>query len=199
MIPLVEDKWKQVIDRGTGDRPFLGKFDPDEYVKDYERREDFRTGVSWHIPSDDLVKKLSNTSPILSVGSGFGYTEYLASERGCDIICTDISPNDKNHWCRDGKFYMEVEEMEASEAVLKYPDRNVFMAWPPYSNPMAANVARNMLPGRILIYVGEGGGGCTGDDDFFSLLNEEFQEIKWIRIPKWFGLNDFAGIYKKIG
>jgi hypothetical protein len=199
MIPLVEDKWKPLVERGTEDRFLFGdKFDPDEYVKDYQKREAFRTGVSWHIPSEDLVKKLSSFSPVLSVGSGFGYTEHLAAKRGCNIICTDISPDQKNHWCRKGKFYMDVEKIDASKAVLKYSERNVFMAWPPYNNPMAADVVKNMEVGRFLIYVGEGGGGCTGDEDFFSILNGDFEEIEWIKISSWSGIHDFVGIYKKI-
>jgi hypothetical protein len=169
----------------------------DFYVA-YEKREKFRVGTSWHVPNQELVSKLLEHGPIVSVGSGFAYTESIAIVQGADIIATDIQPNKKNGWCREGKFHCKVEKLNAEEAVKKYEDRNVFMAWPPYDNPMAHTVVTSMKVGTYLIYVGEGHGGCTGDDNFFGCLYNDFEEVDCFNIPKWSGINDACWIYKKI-
>jgi hypothetical protein len=62
---------------------------------------------------------------------------------------------------------------------------------------MAYDVALNMVPGSYLIYVGEGWGGCNGDDQFFEYLNNQFEETNYLAIPKWFGLNDYCSVYRK--
>ena len=168
-----------------------------DIIERYDSREKFRTGVSWHVPTQSLIDLLKAHSPLVSVGSGFAYTESIAKEQGADIIPTDLKPNSSNGWCRDGKFFCDVEEIEAVDAVKKYKDRNIFMAWPPYDTSMAYDVALAMTPGTHLIYVGEGWGGCNGDDQFFEYLRDQFEEIDDLEIPRWFGLNDYCSVYQK--
>jgi hypothetical protein len=168
-----------------------------DIYKRYDSREKFRTGVSWHVPTQSLIDLLKSHSPLVSIGSGFAYTESIAKGQGADIIPTDINPNSGNGWCRNGEYFCDVEEIEAVSAVKKYKDRNVFMAWPPYDTSMAYDVALNMVPGSYLIYVGEGWGGCNGDDQFFEYLNNQFEETNYLAIPKWFGLNDYCSVYRK--
>lgn len=167
------------------------------FMKKYEDREEFRVGVSWHVPTQLLIDLMKKYSPLVSVGSGFAYTESLALEQEIDVIPTDLAPNSYNQWCRKGKFFCEVEQMDAVAAINKYPDRNVFMAWPPYDTPMAYDAAVAMAPGQFLIYVGESWGGCNGDDRFFEYLNDFFVEIEDLAIPQWYGLNDHCIVYRK--
>jgi len=173
-------------------------YDPETIVKDWEKRDNFRSGTSWHLPSSDIIDALIKYGPILSVGSGFGYTESLAKEKGADIIATDISPDKNNGWCRKGKYHCNVEKLSAIEAIQKYPDRNVFMAWPPYDHPMAHEVVNEMKIGNYLIYVGEGHGGCTGDDKFFDKLYGDFEEEEEVKMFQWWGIYDHCTVYKKI-
>jgi hypothetical protein len=46
------------------------------------------------------------------------------------------------------------------------------MTWPPFNGSFAFDVARAMLPGQVLIYEGENGGGCTADDTFFDYVSD---------------------------
>lgn len=194
MIFVPEDIKDIIIE---GERDILS-FYVGDWASRYEKRENFRTGTSWHIPNQDLVTELVKYGPIVSVGSGFAYTESIAISQGADIICTDINPTKKNGWCRNGEFHCKVEKISADKAVQKYKDRNVFMAWPPYDNPMAYHVASEMEVGKYLIYVGEGHGGCTGDDNFFEYLYSNFEEVESFKIPQWSGIRDYCDIYKKI-
>ena len=167
-------------------------------IEDYRLREEFRKQTSWHIPSQSLINLILEHSPIVSIGCGHAYTESLASKNGADIICTDLSPHSGNGWCRGDKFYMPVEKLECKKAVLKYPERNVFMAWPPYDHPVAYRTAKAMKSGKILIYVGESHGGCTGDESFFYYLDENFEELKTTaKIKSWFGIHDNVFLYRK--
>lgn len=188
---LVKEEWDLAIKEGT--KRF--SFDADLFRK----REEFRIGISWHIPTDELINAIKEYSPVVSVASGFAYTESLAIKEGADVIATDVCPNKDNHWCRDGIFYIPVEEIRADDAVKKYSNRNVFMAWPPYDTSMAFDVASEMEKERILIYVGENQGGCTGNDDFFQYLETHFEELDIsVDIPRWGGIYDGVRIYKKV-
>lgn len=55
----------------------------------------------------------------------------------------------------------------------------VLMAWPPLGQPFASDVARRMSPGETLLHLGEGLGGCTGDNAFYEELADE---SKWARL-----------------
>lgn len=182
---LVEEKWIPVIqDRGFGD------------IKHWKLREQFRQGISWHIPTQEIIDLILKITPCVSIGAGLAYTESLAIKAGADIIATDIEPTKNNSWCQ-GECYCEVEKIEATAAVEKYSDRNVFMAWPPYNTSMAYDVASRIQPGKYLLYVGESGGGCNGDDNFFNFLYENFVEVEDIMIPRWSGIYDNAVLYQR--
>jgi hypothetical protein len=57
-----------------------------------------------------------------------------------------------------------------------HPDRALFLCWPSYAEPWAAQ-SLACYTGDLLIYCGEGEGGCTADDEFFHLLEAEWEEI----------------------
>lgn len=197
---LVDKEWEQVVLDGTI-RSSIVHFHPEKWASNFHKRESFRKGVSWHIPTNDLIDTLKKYSPIVSVGCGFAYTENLAEKEGADIILTDLAPDLDNKWCKNDSmaFPTGILRMEGKKAVESFKDRNVFMAWPPYANEMAYEVAKAMEVGKYLIYVGEGHGGCTGDDNFFNLLYKNFEEVdEDINIPSWDGIHDNARVYRKI-
>lgn len=184
---LVDQHWKELISEQGWPS-----------IESWKKRDMFRQSISWHVPTQSLVDLLIELCPIVSVGSGFAYTESLVKSRGGEIIATDLNPDQFNKWCKEGNFYLEVEQIEAAEAVSKYRNRNVFMAWPPYDNPMASNVAHRMSRGNFLIFVGEGYGGCTGNDEFFNFLEKNFELIILeASIPSWHGIHDDIYVYKK--
>ena len=75
-------------------------------------------------------------------------------------------------------------------------DRTLFICWPPYDTPMANDIL-NRYKGDHFIYIGEGDGGCTGDEDFFKTLDEEWEEIDLFPIPNFHAINDWMWIYKR--
>jgi len=184
---LVDSEYKKLISE-------RGWHSGDSWTK----RDKFRHGISWHIPTQSLIDLLITMSPIVSVGSGFAYTESLVKAQGGDIIATDLNPDQSNKWCREGEFYLGIEQLEAAEAISKYKDRNVFMAWPPYDDPMAFNVVQRMSGGKFLVFVGEDYGGCTGNNEFFEYLEKQFENLETdASIPSWHGIYDNVYVYRK--
>jgi hypothetical protein len=51
--------------------------------------------------------------------------------------------------------------------------------------------------GDLVIYVGEGDGGCTGDNEFHRILREQWREISVVHIPQWDGLHDVMFMYQR--
>ena len=119
---LIPEKYINVLEK---DNNFWKSFELGGIDDTFKLREEFRRGISWHIPSDSLISELEKYQPIISVGSGHAYTEALAKERKIDIIATDIKPNFENRWCRGNTFYTSIEKISARNAVLKYKNRNV--------------------------------------------------------------------------
>jgi hypothetical protein len=58
-----------------------------------------------------------------------------------------------------------------------------------------------MVSGQILIYSGEGDGGCTGCYEFHNLLDEEFEDIteQYMHYPGFqgYGVHDWWWFYVK--
>jgi hypothetical protein len=191
-MKFLDEKYKKVLQKEKT------SFGLHTDVNDYVIRNEFRTKVSWHIPSQSLINLMKKFSPLVSVGAGHAYTESFAKKQGADIIATDLQPNTENGWCRGDKFYMSVEKLSARKAVLKYSERNVFMAWPPYDHPMAYQFAKAMKPGMFLIYVGESHGGCTAGDSFFNYAYKHLEQIDIkAKIDTWFGIHDHVYLYMK--
>jgi hypothetical protein len=82
------------------------------------------------------------------------------------------------------------------DAVNKYMMPGLFMCWPEYAADWAYK-ALMRFQGDHLVYVGEGYGGCTADDNFHKELNENWDEVQLIALPQWFGLHDYLSIHKR--
>lgn len=68
------------------------------------------------------------------------------------------------------------------------------LCWPPYDAEMATR-ALARYKGSCVIYIGEGAGGCTGDDDFHAELAAKWNLATSCEIPQWDGLHDEVFVY----
>ena len=142
---------------------------------------------SWAIPNDTALKEIARHAPIIEIGAGNGYWAYCLAQKGINVIAYDLKvPENPWHSVQKG------DALEAS----KHSDRTLFRCWPPYDEPMAADALRS-YKGKTVIYVGEGYGGCTADDEFHKLLKAEWKKIKVVKIPQWNGIYDCLTIYQK--
>ena len=150
------------------------------------------------LPSDEAIALLVSAAPIVEVGAGLGYWASLILAAGGDILATD-----DYSWHKDSggpydfaRRHGTVLRMDAAVAAAMYPDRILLMIWPPYNDPMAVNALR-AYAGRRVAYVGEGDGGCTGDENFHRLLADEWRAVEHIALPQWWGAHDALYIYER--
>lgn len=146
---------------------------------------------SYAIPDNDAIQKIAKYSPLIEIGAGSGYWSYLLQNIGVDIIAYD-----NKSWGWDWKTWCNVQEGDHS-ILLNVKERNLFLCWPDYDTSFAYDCLKN-FKGKYFIYIGEGSGGCTGDDQFFELLYNNFEIVDSYDIPQWAGIRDYLQIYKRL-
>lgn len=170
-----------------------------EQFEQRTRRNDHVSNYGWALPNEDAINQIKSfvgADKIIEIGSGLGAWAKLLQSEGISITPTDISidPN-VNRQIGRSKGHTNIEVIDGVNAIKKYGDHSVLMmVWPPYDNPIAFNVL-NSFKGNKVIFVGEGYGGCTADDNFFNLLEEEWSLYSYISIPSWPMINDGLFLY----
>lgn len=82
------------------------------------------------------------------------------------------------------------------EKLKEHADRTLFLCWPPYTDVMATNVL-NAYQGNRFVSIGEDYGGCTGDDAFFALLRDRWEEVADHPIKQWKGIHDWMRVFQR--
>lgn len=191
--PLYEE-WCRVD--GGDNSNFFGR-GRDRYVKRF----------SWAIPTQKIIEKIAEYSPIVEIGAGRGYWAKLLQGVGADVVCYDKNPpglsdDNKYHPPCEGLGFLQgqrefVSVLQGDEqSIVKHQDRALFLCWPPYADTMAFDCLK-LYAGKTVIYIGEGDGGCTGCDGFHEKLEREFNEVFNDGLPQWWGIHDELWIYER--
>lgn len=135
--------------------------------------------------SKEVISDLANHingRKCLEVCAGTGWLSKLLSDAGVNIIATDNGAWENKKFDTWKKKYIEMDMIDALEAIDKYSDVEVvIMSWPEYESPLANQVLNKCLEtGKGLIYIGEDSGGCTADYDFFDTIYEKDLDMKII-------------------
>ncbi len=157
---------------------------------------------AWAVPTTRAIQAIADLDmPVVEIGAGTGYWAWLLQQVGVSVVAFDkyleghyqdtgdpCQTND-DHW---------VEVQEGTHTVLydAYQDHALMLCWPPYANEMASDCLR-AYEGDTLIYIGEGHGGCTGNDDFHLDLDMGWTRVAGVALPKWPGLHDDMNIYRR--
>lgn len=113
----------------------------------------------------------------------------MGSIIGITVIATDlyVSPTVKPH--------TQVEQLNHLQAIEKYGNFGVlFMSWPHFKDTVASDTLRG-FKGNKMIFVGESRYGCTGDDSFFCMIENGWQQVDSISIPQWPDIHDKIYLY----
>lgn len=165
------------------------------FSSNYQARQVGVKKYAWAVPSQKAIETIVKYSPLVEMGAGTGYWASLVQQEGGIITCFDeFIPL----WNENYDFSEQYHPIEIGGPVnLKdFGDRTLFLCWPPYDGYFAFACLQKHQ-GETLIYVGEGYGGCTGDDAFFDLLEKEWEEVEVIDIPQWNWIHDCMFIYKR--
>lgn len=151
-------------------------------------RQELVRKYSWAVPNDEAIELLVSLSPVIEVGAGTGYWASLVKTAGGEIVALDKDPH-KNDWVEGN--WTRVDKFTSYYQLRKkdYDNHTLFLCWPPYADSMAFDCLKK-YKGNQLVYVGEYSGGCCADDDFFNLLDEEWEEVTSIDIPQFSGMHD---------
>lgn len=130
---------------------------------------------SWSIPSPgDIawIKSRLGGKGLVEPGAGGGYWAWQLAQAGVDVIAYEPQDPADNKYVAGPGWHPVLRADH--DAVKAHPDRAMFLCWPSYGEPWAA-WALACYQGDQLFYAGEGEGGCCADDDFFALLDAEWE------------------------
>ena len=160
-----------------------------------ETRTKYALKYGYGVPCREVIHAVAQYGPLLEVGAGNGFWSFWLRSKGCDVIATDPKEagmfNQKNH-------INDLVQIEAVEALQRFPNRNVLIVWPYYTSTWPTDIVQRMKVGQILCYVGEGPLGCCAPPSFFSALNQHGVELIYMhRSPAWHMVIDYLAIYRK--
>lgn len=175
----------------------------DYWMQAWALRKEWARLYSWSVPDPDsiaFVRQHANGA-ILDPMAGTGYWEYVLTQSGVDCVAFDQHPpredSPDNPWHIGVAQHVRVRQGDAAEiAAICEPERTLFLSWPPMDD--SAYKAVKAYRGNRVIYIGEGNGGCTADEDFFELLAASWQETATHKIAQWSGLHDFITVFDRI-
>lgn len=158
---------------------------------------------------DELAALLRPCGEVLDAGCGSGYLSARLRTLGVQAFAVDTQDCRLRYNTRkDGYPMRRVEQLDAvarAEELLPGNFGAVLLCWPPLGHSFAVDVARAMKPGQLLVYEGEGLGGCTGSDAFFEelavkerwrLLTGPTQRLNRAHVT-WDVLHDRWAVYRR--
>lgn len=155
---------------------------------------------AWAIPGARAVERLVELSPLIEIGAGNGYWAKMIAQAGGLIEAYDHEPG-RHARDADGDVWYPVREGGVERITERHRRHTLFLCWPPYDDPMAADALCQFMDvgGGTVAYVGEGWGGCTGDDLFHGLLSEFFEEDydMGCSVPQWSGIHDSLEVWRR--
>ena len=169
------------------------------HIVPYARRRVLTSRYAWAIPTELVIRRLAELSPICDLGCGTGYWASLLQAAGATVLAVDAAPpaSDKDHWHKPDEHLQHFTDVVPGDAAtFDVPtDHALMLCWPPYANPMAA-VALARYRGQRVIYVGEHGG-CTADEAFHDALTTLWHEVARYEIPQWSGIHDYVTVHER--
>lgn len=181
---------------------FVGGYRRPEDLNANLRRHDLTSRYAWTITDPATVAFVAeHAGPrVVDPLAGTGYWAWLLSQHGTDVAASDLNPPDlvgENQWHRDGSVFVSVARADAVEAVTVLgDDRTLLLSWPPYDVPIGRKVL-DAYRGARVVYIGEGSGGCCGDDDMWSELETNWSEVAEHKPVQWWGLHDWVTVYER--
>lgn len=177
-------------------------------------RDIYIAEFGFSVPTPAFIDLMKNFGAILEVGAGQGYLSQVLRHSGVDSIATDANPghmeavraraiSEDNLPTRERN--LPVDVLTAEEAIKAYPGRTILCSWPDYQSDWITKAAAGMAKGQRLAVIGEGYGGCTGEDGLFDLVEAgdfEFdrahQDLQDRAIWSFPAIHDRLRIFRKI-
>lgn len=172
-------------------------------------REELVKKYAWAVPTEEAIDLIKVHSPhgVVEVGAGTGYWCWLLKQKGVKVYPIDRQPL-HNHYVRG--CWLPISK-GTHRKLLRFDAETLLLCWPAYASSQASD-ALKFFKGNTLVYVGEGYGGCTGDDEFHDELNgggwiegkghlarAKWEQVSKLDIPRFPGMNDRLYVYTRTG
>jgi hypothetical protein len=190
---VAPERWGQGL-------PVVEQFCLDRHVLNVDRN-DICGRYAWTITDPAAVAFVAEHArgKVVDPLAGSGYWLWLLAQLGVDGIGYDRNPptGGGNNWHKAGIEHVEIRPVaNGADASATHPDRTLLLAWPPYDDTTGETILRRYRGGRV-IYVGEGEGGCCGDDAMFERLAKEWTEVALHRPVQFWGIHDYVTVYDR--
>lgn len=165
--------------------------EPMTYRQQWDVREEYTQHVGWSLLTMDTALQLANICygrRVADLGCGTGYLTHVLRKLGVE----DVTAYDME--LHPHPFIDDIQQVDYTNVDLSQYDI-ILLSWPPYHEPQAASVATRIQPHQLLIYQGEGYGGCTGDDNFHLMLRSDFVNVEEFTVNLNARHLNFHGIY----
>lgn len=166
------------------------------WVRAFESRTELVKRFSWTCSDPATVDFVAAHAGAAVVDplAGSGWWAALLAHRGIAVTASDLHPPDNSGetaWHQGVDPHHPVERLDAIEALRgDGPDpRTLLLAWPTYNVPLGADVL-DAYRGERVIYMGEGDGGCCGDDRMFQVIHSRWDIVAEHRPVQWSGIHD---------
>jgi hypothetical protein len=195
-----EEEWKKITDQIVTTSQINFRF--------VSQMGSFRETYGYVIPTYKTMKELAcllqkwaddTDLCIVSIGCDKALVEHtLMRMTSLPIICTDITPYDSTILVDSDSY----ECINPKDATLKYSQSHscLITVWPLYDHASDAicDAIKLGCPWEYIIYIGEGEGGCTGDDLFHSVLETKYEEIQHGECVNWEDFHGRVFVYRLI-
>lgn len=166
-------------------------------------RHDLVRQFAWSITDPQAVAFVAaHAGPkLVDPLAGTGYWCHLLRQCGVDALAYDVAPpdgSDVNGWHKGATTFGPVLAGDAAQVAAAHGNRTLLLSWPPYDHPIGVETLRAYTGARV-IYIGEGDGGCCGDDDMFAELAAAWTQVADHRLIQWGGMHDWITIYDRKG
>lgn len=168
-------------------------------VDDVKARHAHIRKIGFVKPLKPLLKVILPYCPLLEIGAGTG-----AMAKAITLSGGVVDATDNYSWAYYGitdwvGSRFPVRKIDAVQAVTTIADGyNLLCSWPPYKSDWCRRAAKALPVGRFFLLIGEGPGGCTGNDRLFDLLDSRFTRVGDADVRPWFGMHDHLVIYQKV-
>lgn len=179
-------------------------YESESQSQSFRTRYDYTKETAWFILTDEVATALADFLAgynVVEVFAGSGHLAHHLRERA-SIPRHKYKAYDNQSTHSMRSTYPGVTKKNAFMAPIKKADV-VIMTWPPYDTNHAERIVKKMRVGQVLIYNGEGWGGCTGNDEFFSILEDKFEEYTSLSDTlddlhvRFDGIHDHWSVYVK--
>ncbi|MBS1999537.1 MAG: hypothetical protein JSS86_24595 [Cyanobacteria bacterium SZAS LIN-2] len=150
-----------------------------------------REKYSYSVLSPEMLATVCGYSPLVEIGAGNGYNDWLLQQMGAEVIAFDAFPVEEGqNWffatnqfgmpTTRGKSWTQI--LKGDSAVLKdYPEHTLLMVWPP-KNPMALTSLSD-YPGKKLVFIGHKK--CCASSAFYKALEKDWKLEHSVETGSW--------------